>query len=265
MINAIWNRKGPRRALITGASAGVGEALAHHLAEEGWELVLAGRNETELYRVAGVVNAHHDVDVRVVATDLARSEGVDALMARLEERDWLPDVLVHAAGMRLAGRVLDLPRTDQLRLLDLNVRATADLTLRLLPHMRAQKAGGVLFVASPGAFVPGPGRAVFHAGGAWVVSFAEALSEEVRADGLNVSVLCRGIGGESRYRRENASVLARLFPAMRPDVVARAGWQGFKEGRVVIVPGLVNRLLVQALRLVPRVMVRRLAAWWFRP
>ena len=264
MTNAIWSRNGPRRALITGASADVGEAFARYLAEEGWELMLVGRNETELYRVAGVVRAQHDVEAHVLRADLSQPEELDRLVARLEEHGFLPDVLIHAAGMRLTGRALDVPREKQLQVIDLNVRAVTDLTLRLLPRMRAQKAGGVLFVASAGAFLPGPGRAVFHAGGAWALSFGEALAEELEPDGLSVSVLCRGIGGKCRFRRQEARFIGRLLPSLRPDVVARAGWQGFKEGRVIIVPGLINRMMVQVVRFLPRFVVRRLAAWLYR-
>ncbi len=259
MVNAIWNRKGPRRALIAGACGGVGEALAHLLAEEGWELALAGDNETELYRVAGVVRARHDVEVVVARADLARAEGVEALARRLEERDFRPDVFIHAIETHLAGKALKTPRADQLRVIDRDVRAAADLALRLLPHMRAQGAGGVLFVASPGAFLPGPGRAVAHAGGAWMASFGEALAEEMRDEGVSIAVLCRGPVGQGRRRA--ATGLARLLPASRPEVVARAGWQGFKEGRVIILPGVLSRMLALIARFLPRFVSRRLVAW----
>ena len=259
MVNAIWNRKGPRRALIAGACGGVGEALAHLLAEEGWELALAGDNETELYRVAGVVRARQvrarDDDFHV----MARAEGVKALARRLEERDFRPDVFIHAIETHLAGKALKTPRADQLRVIDRDVRAAADLALRLLPHMRAQGAGGVLFVASPGAFLPGPGRAVAHAGGAWMASFGEALAEEMRDEGVSIAVLCRGPVGQGRRRA--ATGLARLLPASRPEVVARAGWQGFKEGRVIILPGVFNRMLALIARFLPRFVSRRLVAW----
>ncbi len=260
--NAIWAREGDRLALITGASGGIGEAFARLLAAEGWALALCARNEVELNRVAGVVHAAHGVPVHVAPVDLAAPRGAQMLLDRLRARGLAPDVLINNAGIGLMGRALEMERTRQLRVIDLNVRAAIDLALALMPHMAARGAGGVLNVASLAAFMPGPGMAVYHASKAALLSFSEALAEETRGQGLTITALCPGPVRTGFQERAGmtGSLTTRLLPAARAEAVARAGWQGFKEGRVVVVPGIVARLLVLGGRLAPRFVVRRAAA-----
>ena len=259
MANAIWTRPGPNRALITGASGGIGEAFARILAEEGWSLFLVARREHELNRVAGVCHAEYGVEVHVMRADLSVQEEIARLMARLDQLDFRPDVLINNAGFGLAGRAAELSRADQLRMTDLNVRAMTDLTLRLLPHMRAQRAGGVINVASLAGFMPGPGMAVYFATKAYVLSFTDALAHELRGEGVTISALCpgpvkTGFFATAGMRR---TLLSRLLPMSTARSVARDGWQGFKEGRVIIVPGLVNKLVAHGTRFTPRALLRR--------
>ncbi len=261
-MNAIWQREGPRRALITGASSGIGEAFARLLAEEGWDLVLVARNEEELHRVAGVVHAQHQATAHVLPADLSRPESIAALASRLQQRNLMPDVLINNAGFGLMGAATVLPREEQLRIIDVNVRAVIDLTLRLLPHMQRQQAGGVLNVASLAGLMPGPGMAAYHASKAALISFSEALAEEMRPHGVQVSALCPG-PVKTRFQERagmRSSLLVRLLPASRPARVARAGWQGFKEGRVVIMPGLFAAFTAISTRFVPRLLLRRINA-----
>ncbi len=264
MSNAIWTRTGPKRALVTGASGGIGEAFARILAEEGWDLFLVARREEELNRVAGVVHAEYGVQAQAFPLDLAQPQATDRLMQRLRARGFAPDVLINAAGFGLAGPATALPRERQLAMIDLNVRATTDLTLRLLPHMRAQKAGGVINLASTAAFMPGPGMAVYYATKAHVLSFTEALAAELQSDGLTISALCPGPvkTGFQATAGMRKTPLLRLLPMSSPGGVARDGWQGFKEGRAIIVPGLMNKLSIQATRLLPRAALRRINAFF---
>ena len=262
MDNAIWTRKGPKRALITGASSGIGEAFARVLAQEGWEVFLVARREEELHRVAGIVHARHDVLALTFPLDLAQPDAIDRLMERLQERGFMPDVLINNAGFGLAGPAAALPRERQLAMIDLNVRTTTDLTLRLLPHLQAQKAGGIINVASVAGFMPGPGMAVYYATKAFVLSFTEALAVELRNEGLTVSALCPGPvkTGFQAVAGMRRTSMSRLLPLASPASVARDGWQGFKEGRVIIVPGLMNKLSVFATRLLPRSVLRHMNA-----
>ena len=262
MNNAIWTRVGPKRALITGASGGIGEAFARVLAQEGWDLFLVARREEELNRVAGVVHADYGVQAQVMPLDLAQAGAVDQLMERLRQRDFMPDVLVNNAGFGLTGPVAELPRERQLAMIDLNVRTTTDLTLRLLPHLRAQKAGGIINVASVAGFMSGPGMAVYYATKAFLLSFTEALATELKADGLTISALCPGPvkTGFQAVAGMRRTPLSRLLPLASANSVARDGWQGFKEGRTVIVPGLMNKLVVHSARLLPRAVLRQMNA-----
>ena len=262
MDNAIWTREGPRRALITGASCGIGEAFARVLAQEGWELFLVARREEELNRVAGVVHAEHGARAQVFPLDLAQPDAIDRLMERLQQRGFMPDVLINNAGFGLAGPAAELPRERQLAMIDLNVRTTSDLALRLLPHLRAQKAGGIINVASVAGFMPGPGMAVYYATKAFVLSFTEALATELRNEGLTITALCPGPvkTGFQAVAGMRKTTLSRLLPMALPMSVARDGWQGFKEGRTIIVPGLMNKLTVFSARLLPRAALRQMNA-----
>ncbi len=259
MRNRIWEIRDGRRALITGASAGLGEAFAHLLAEEGWDLALVARREGELHRVAGVLRARHGVEVHVVPADLSRPDS-DALLAdRLAAKGFAPDVLINNAGFGLVGRATELPADRQLEMIDLNLRAAVALSLRFLPAMADRGRGGVLNVASLAAFMPGPNMAVYFATKAALLSFSEALAEEMAGSGVTVSAFCPGpvrtgfldASGVSR------TWLSRVLRPVRADAVARAGWQGFKEGRTVIVPGLLNTLMAWSARFAPRGLTRR--------
>ena len=260
MRNRIWETRDGRRALITGASAGLGEAFAHLLAEEGWDLALVARREDELHRVAGVLRAHHGVEVLVIPADLSRP-GSDALLAdRLAAKGFAPDVLINNAGFGLVGRAVELPLDRQLEMIDLNLRAAVALSLHFLPAMVERGRGGVLNVASLAAFMPGPNMAVYFATKAALLSFSEALAEETAGSGVTVSAFCPGpvrtgfldASGVSR------TWLSRVLRPARADTVARAGWQGFKEGRPVIVPGVLNTLMAWSARFTPRGLTRRM-------
>ncbi|HHN73011.1 MAG TPA: SDR family oxidoreductase [Thermopetrobacter sp.] len=258
-MNRIWTEQGPRRALITGASSGIGEAFARLLAAEGgWQLALVARNEEQLFRLAGVLRAQHLTVSHVLPLDLAEGDAPARLMAMLAEKDFAPDVLINNAGIGLAGAAATLPLEAQMRIIDVNVRAASELALRCLPGMRARGRGGIINVSSLSAFMPGPGMAVYFASKAYLLSFSEALAEEVRRDGLTVTALCPG-PVRTRFQ-ERAGMerlwLARLMMRARPEQVARAGWQAFKEGRVVVVPGFFNALMSVAVKMTPRALIR---------
>ncbi len=258
-MNAIWESKGPRRALITGASGGIGEAFARILADEGWELALAARNDGELHRVAGVLRAKHQIEAHPVAVDLSMRDAGGRLAAALDKRGFSPDVVINNAGFGLAGEAASLPLDEQLSMLDVNARTATDLSLRFLPAMRARGRGGVLNVASLAGFMPGPGMAVYFATKAYLLSFTESLAEEMAGTGLTISAFCPGMVRTGFQDRSGMgrSWMARFMPAAKPDVSAWAGWQGFKEGRTVIVPGILNTLLALNGRYSPRFITRR--------
>lgn len=242
------------RVLITGASGGIGEAFAGFLAGEGYSLGLVARNEGELNRVRGVISARHQVEIEVFQLDLGLSESGGRLAASLEQRGFVPDILINNAGFGLAGHAVDLAREEQLRMIDLNIRALTDLSLRFLPAMIAKRSGGVLNVASVAGFMPGPGMAVYFATKAYVLSFSDALSEELRGSGVTVTSLCPGPVETGFQRRAGMRTEGFSGPVkpLSPGEVARQGWAAFVKGERMAVPGWSNKLAAYGSRATPR-------------
>ncbi|MFL5260219.1 MAG: SDR family NAD(P)-dependent oxidoreductase [Hyphomicrobiales bacterium] len=240
--------------LITGASGGIGEAFAHAVAADGHGLAIAARSEAELSRVREAIETKYRVPVAAFSLDLVERGACDALAEALAERALVPDILINNAGFGLIGKAARLSRQAQLEMIDLNVRALTDLTLRYLPDMIARRTGGVVNVASIAAFMPGPQMAVYFATKAFVLSFTEALAEEARSTGVTVTSVCPGpveTGFQARAGMKRARALSRINP-MSAEEVARAGWAGFKSGKRTVVPGLLNKITAYSTRGAPR-------------
>ncbi|MDB5545689.1 MAG: hypothetical protein JWO64_2838 [Hyphomicrobiales bacterium] len=229
-------------ALITGASDGIGAELARVMAGASHDLALVARGADRLAALANEIESTGRPRPLVIACDLSRPEGLDALVTRLASEGARIDILVNNAGFGLHGAANRLERAAQLDMIDLNIRALTDLTLRLLPQI-IEARGRILNVASIAAFLPGPQMAVYYASKAYVLSFSEALSQELKGAGVKVSVLCPGPTSTGFPAR--AGLDAALFQRMRPASardVAEAGYAGLMAGQRVIVPGLLNKL-----------------------
>ena len=246
--------------LVTGASSGIGAELARAFAKRGSSLWLTARSQDKLEALAAELRQKYTVQVRVVLSDLARAEGAAQLVRALAEEHVEVDVLVNNAGYAGYGAFTRSDWTHEAGMLQLNMVTLTELTKRLLPPMVARGRGGVLNVASTAAFQPGPLMAVYYATKAYVLSFSEALAEEVRGSGVVVTALCPGpteSGFQARASME-ASKLVKGKRLMDAASVAEAGYEGFRRGATVVVPGLQNRLLVQSVRFTPRWWVTRL-------
>jgi uncharacterized protein len=242
--------------LVTGASGGIGEALAIAFAAAGEDLVLVARNEEALASVAQRITASTGRLALALPIDLEARDAALALKAAVEAEGLVVRHLVNNAGYGLAGDVRDLPRLGQLGIVDLNCRALLDLTLVFLPDILAAR-GGILNVASVAAFTSGPGLAVYYASKAFVLSFTRALRFELRGLQVRVSALCPGptptrFGARAGFRDTRALALARPLGA---EAVARIGVSGYLAGREIIVPGLTNKLLVAVATLLPEALV----------
>jgi short-subunit dehydrogenase len=246
--------------LVTGASSGIGAELARAFAAGGSSLVLSARSVDRLEALAQELRAKHGVAVRVVVADLASPEGPRRLVERLVQEGVQVDVLVNNAGYGGFGPFGETAWPDKQGMLQLNVVSLTELTQAFLPGMVARRRGGVLNVASTAAFQPGPLTAVYTATKAYVLSFTEAVSEEVRAQGVTVTALCPGAtvtGFASRAAMDGS----RLFQVKGlPDAksVAKAGYEGFRKGATVVIAGAKNSLLAWSVRFVPRSWVRRM-------
>ena len=244
-----------RVALITGASAGLGADFARQLAAEGRRLVLVARRKDRLDAlVAELGNA------RAFELDLSETGAAGRLMADLAAHGEQVELLVNNAGFGLSGRFAALDGPRQRQMIDLNCGALTELAHAVLPAMIERGSGAILNVASTAAFQPGPGMAVYFATKAFVLSFSEALHEEVKQYGVVVSALCPGptateFGEVAGF---GASNLLDKIAADSASVV-RAGLAGVAKGKAVIIPGVMNKSTAQAHRLFPRSWVRKAA------
>ncbi len=243
-------------AIVTGASEGIGAELARVFAARGHDLALVARRADRLETLADEIVARGaERRPLVVGLDLSETGAIDALAQALDEAGARAEILVNNAGFGLLGRVETLDPAEQLAMVDLNVRALTALTLRFLPAIVATQ-GAILNVASIAAFMPGPNFAVYYATKAYVLSFSEALTEELRPSGVKVSCLCpgpveTGFQARSGFALEGKMAAARLALVSAAEV-ARQGYDGLMAGRRVVVPGLMNRLIVLLARHVPR-------------
>jgi short-subunit dehydrogenase len=239
-------------ALITGASSGIGAALAHRFARNGHEVVLAARRVPLLAAIAESIRAAGHRAPHIIPVDLTRADSAEHLAQELTRRDLEPAFLVNNAGYGLLGPAAKLDRHEQLAMIDLNCRSLTDLSLRWIGSL-ARHHGGILNVASISGFIPGPGMTVYHATKAYVVSFSEGLRRELRPKGIRVTALCPGpVPTEFQAR---AGILDVHHPRGfdRPaEEVARQGYRGLMRGRAVVVPGLHNKLIPWLPRFLPR-------------
>jgi hypothetical protein len=246
----------PPLALVTGASAGIGEALARRIAGDGYDLVLVARRKDRLEALA----ADLPVTAHPVALDLGERDAGKTLADEIAALGRGVDVLVNNAGFGHTGAFAQSDAARQTGMVDLNVRALVDLSHRVLPGMIERGTGGILNVASTAAFQPGPMMAVYYASKSFVLSFSEALSEEVRGSGVTICALCPGptrseFGAVSGLDR--VPLFARASKASAADV-ADAGWTGFRDGRRVVIPGVQNKLSAVGAPLLPRPLLLRL-------
>lgn len=249
-------------ALVTGASGGIGREIALLLAADGYDLLATGRDAVALNGLANEVSQRCGSATRVVAADLSRPEGVKAVVAAVAADGRAPAFLVNNAGLGAAGAFASQPWEVQRDMIAVNVTALTELTRALLPAMLAAGSGHVLNVASTAAFLPGPLMATYYASKAYVLSLSEALAEELRGSGITVTALCPGPTRTAFARRAGAEArrlyAGGLLPQLEAARVARAGIEGARRGRAIVVPGALHGTMPVLLRLVPRALIRRL-------
>ena len=238
--------------VITGASSGIGEALAREFARNGHELALVARREDRLRALADEIAAAGGGKPLVIVADLQRGDAVQTIGDALTAHGVEPQFIVNNAGFGLIGIAASLDRDEQLAMIDLNIRALTSLSLAFVDSL-ARNRGGILNVGSMAGFLPGPGMTVYYATKAYVLSFSEALHEELKSR-VRVSVLCPGpvpteFGVRAGAKRGS---LAPDFLIVSADHVAKAGYRGLMRGDRTIIPGLANKLIVVLIRLIPR-------------
>jgi short-subunit dehydrogenase len=249
--------------LITGASGGIGYELAKLFASDGYNLVLVARSAQKLNRVAGELEGKFGVGARTVALDLAAEPAAKFLFDQMQREAVAVDVLVNNAGFGGFGEFASMTEEKILGQIQLNITALTHLTRLFLPAMVERRSGKIMNVASTAAFQPGPLMAVYYASKAYVLSFSEALANEVAGAGVVVSCFCPG-ATETDFAKRAGIEDSRLFKkigAMNAEAVARDGYRGLMAGRTVVISGARNWLVAESVRFAPRKLVTAISRW----
>lgn len=241
-------------ALITGASSGIGFELASIFAQHGYNLVLVARNETILNEVANDLRLKYGTSSLVIVRDLSHPKAPEEVYNAVHFNGISIDVLVNNAGFGTYGRFSETDIATQLQMLQVNVTALTHLTRLFLSDMLEQGSGKILNVASLAGFQPGPMMAVYYATKAYVLSFSQALAAELKNTGVTITALCPGPTPTSFQERAGlkSSFLTNRMFVTSVKTVAQAGYDGVMKGKAIVIPGLLNKMIVQVLRLVPR-------------
>jgi short-subunit dehydrogenase len=249
-------------ALITGASGGIGYELAKLFARDHQSLVLVARNGDKLAQVAEELKAS-GVWVKTVALDLTEPPATKFLFDQLQREGIAVDILVNNAGFGAYGEFAHMAESEILGQISLNVTALTDLTRLFLPPMLSRGSGRIMNVASTAGFQPGPLMAVYYATKAYVISFSEAIANEVRNSGVTVTCFCPGATetGFAKRAGNDTSRVFKRFGAMNADKVAMHGYRALMDGRSLAISGAQNWLLAQSTRFAPRKMVTAVSRW----
>jgi len=242
-----------RCAVVTGASSGIGAELARELARRGHQVVLVARTESKLDELAAEIGK----GAHVLATDLADHDARRRLVDRIGALGLVPDILVNNAGLSTLGPVHRSDPEAELNIVEVDVAAVVDLCSRFLPGMVERGRGAILNVASMAAFQPLPGQATYGAAKAFVLSYTHSLSGELAHTGVTVTALCpgpvdTGFGETAGFDRHDFETSLPSFMWVPTAEVARAAVEGMERGRVVVIPGALNRPAAAFGRFAPR-------------
>src|SRR6266404_2320909 len=242
-------------ALITGASAGLGYEFAQLFARDHYNLVLVARSGPKLAELAEQLRQRHGIQVKTIPLDLGLPQASQTLFEETQRAGIHVDILVNNAGYGLSGEFAAIPLEESYGQIQLNVMALTLLTRLYLGPMLEHRVGKIMNVASTAAFQPGPLMAVYYATKAYVLSFSEALADELRNTGVSVTALCPGptaSGFQKKAHMEDSKLFSGKI--MDAHTVARIGYRGLMTNKTVVIPGLRNKLLVEGERFVPRKM-----------
>ena len=255
-------------ALITGASSGIGEALAHCFAKDGFNVILVARSADKLNALAQELQGHHQISVQACAADLSHSGAAEKLAATLARQKVLVDVLVNCAGVLEQGEFTAISPAKHQSIIDLNISGLTAMLTAFVPAMAERGSGRVLNVASIAAFQPIPTLASYAASKAYVLSLSESLAEELRDSGVTVTTLCPGITATNMLKQAAGAndKLGNLPGFLISDVqeVAEMGFRACMKGDAICVPGAINQAAMIASRGTPKWLVRRIGGLFGR-
>lgn len=253
----------PKTALITGASGGIGYEMAKLFARDHYNLVLVARSADRLNKLADELQRQDGVGVKTVALDLSEAPAPQFLFDQLQREGIVVDVLVNNAGYGSFGEFASMPLQDALGQINLNVAALTALTRLFVSGMVERHSGRIMNVASTAGFQPGPLMAVYYATKAYVISFSEALANELEASGVSVTCFCPG-ATDTGFAARAGNDKTRLFQKFGPmdaKTVAADGYRGLMKGKTLVISGTKNWLVAESVRFAPRKMVTAVSRW----
>lgn len=251
-----------KTALITGASSGIGAELAKEFAAHGFNLVLVARNARRLDSLSHELQSTYHVSTKVIVTDLSDLNSPNAIYRQLHKENTSVDILVNNAGFNVYGEFVHTDLEKELQMIQVMVASLTHLTKLFVKDMIARGSGRILNIGSTGSFVPGPLDAVYQASKAYVLSFSEALHEELRGTGVTITALCPG-ATETEFAKRANMTGTRLFKGktMSAASVARIGFRGVMNSKRSVIAGFMNKFLVLTIRFSPKGMLLRIGRY----
>lgn len=237
-----------KNVLLTGASTGIGYELAHLFAKKKHNLILIARNKTKLEEIAESFQSKYGITVTVLVKDLSKPNAAQEIFDEVEEKGIEVDILVNNAGVGHCGLFHQIDILKDIEMIQLNILALTILTKLFSKQMVQRRKGKILNVASTGAYQPGPLIAVYYATKAYVLSFSEAITNELKPYHVSVSTLCPGA-----TKTEFAKNAGRgsMKGAMDARIVAEAAYKGLMKDQSLIIPGIINTLIIFVSKLMP--------------
>ena len=248
--------------LITGASGGIGYELARLFARDHHNLILVARSADKLAQVAIELQSH-GITVKTIALDLAQPPAPKFLFDQLQREGISVDILINNAGFGAYGQFAQMSEQEIQGQIDLNITALTQLTRLFLPPMLVRHSGRIMNVASTAGFQPGPLLAVYYATKAYVISFSEAIANELHNSGVTVTCFCPG-ATHTGFAKRSGTEKSRLFKqlgGMSAEKVALDGYRAVMEGRTLAISGMHNWVVAQSTRFAPRKMVTAVSRW----
>lgn len=257
------NNANRETALVTGASAGIGAEIARVFAREGFDLVLVARRQDQLQTLCDELESAYGISARTEAVDLAEAGAAQLLFDALARDGVQVDVLVNNAGILFDGNFYDIALEDHLRLVQVNLAALVAMTHLFLAPMRERKHGRIVNISSISAFQPVPALAVYAASKSFVLSMTEALSEELKGQGVTATAICPGFTATDMVSNIEDERWAKIADsvAMAPEQVAEETFRACMKGRVVHVNGPLNRVAASFIQYQPRWLVRSIVGY----
>lgn len=246
-------------ALITGASSGIGFEISKEFARNGYNLFLISKNENKLVKAKERLKQEHNIDILTLAIDLSEPDSVKHIFETINKLSISCNYLINNAGFYIKGPFNKTLWDEELKLIHLQCLTYTHLTKLFIQNFQKDKKGGILNVGSTGSFVPGPYNAVYCACKSFVLSFTEALAEELSNTNITITALCPG-GTYTDFQDFNTSRNTILFPIMSPSKVAQVGFKDLMKGKRISIPGFMNKFQVTISRLIPRKLAVKIAA-----